>query len=142
MPNYQEQPTAAIVSEPEGMLSARARAILGDNGVSRFVEFWTYQEGWHFGEGQPLSLASLGNLEYFLAQYNGFDSEPSLFLTRGGNLMLGWEDPRGEVVEVECTPDGYVLFLGADDTEQQFGLDETPRLLESLPITFASDAAR
>jgi hypothetical protein len=81
-------------------------------------------------------------MENFLAQHNGFGTEPSVFLTRCGNLMLGWEDAEGAVIEVECTPDGYVLFLGASDTELDFGLDELPRLLGLLPGALASDVAR
>lgn len=134
--------TLSHLSRPESVLSPRAASILGENGLSRFAEFWTYGEGWYFGEGQPLSLASLASLEDFLAQYDGFGTEPSIFLTRQGHLLLGWENPRGEVIEVEFNQDGYVLFLGESDTEMEFGPGDTTKLLSLLPKSLAADAAR
>ena len=134
------EPRSVTVRGPEAILSPRAISVLGENGVSRFAEFWTYAEGWYFGKGQPLSLGSLANMEYFLAQYSDFGAEPSLFLTRRGHLLLGWEDADGEVVEVEFTPEGYILFLGVSDTELDFDLDSTSKLLALLPNSLAADA--
>jgi hypothetical protein len=121
-------------------LSALAASILGDNGVARFEEFWSYEDGWDFGDGKVLSLKSISSLEAFFEQFAEFRRRPSLFLTQSGNLMLGWEDAANSTIELECTPDGYVLFLGATDEEMAFSCDELSPLLEVLSQADANGA--
>ena len=117
-----------------GLLSRRAAEIIGENGVARFEEFWAYPDGWDFGEGKSLSPQSIVLMDWFLTHYNDFARTPSLFLTRAGHLMLGWEDADEEGVELEFGPDnGFLLYLSASDTERAFTDQELEELLEALP---------
>lgn len=117
-----------------GLLSKQACEVLGKNGVARFEEFWSYPDGWDFGLGKSLSPDSIMLMDWFLKQYDGFSSTPSLFLTRSGHLMLGWEDAEGEGVELEFGPDnGFLLYLSAPDKELVFTVEQLPELLEALP---------
>lgn len=131
---------AVTLSAGKVELSARAVGILGDNGVARFREFWSYEDGWNFGAGKALSAISVTRLEKFLERHPDFDRRPSLFLTPGGCLMLGWEDQANNVIELEFTPRGYSLFLAATDEEREFSEDELPLLLEALSQVNANGA--
>lgn len=98
-------------------------AILGPRGVARTREFWTYPAGWDFGEGNPLSPASVALFESFLLAHADFDHRPSVFLTRKGNLALAWEDRAGERIEVEFAPAGIELYLAGNDEEAVYGAE-------------------
>lgn len=127
------EPPLVPASSPASLLSKNALATLGQHGVRRYEEFWSYRDGWDFGEGKALSLASIELMDVFLRHYADFQSTPSLFLTRAGNLMLGWEDAQGEPIELEFGPgDGFLLYLSAPDEERAYSFEQMPELLESL----------
>lgn len=121
-------------------LRARARAILGTNGVSRFEEFCSYRRGWDFGQGKALTRSSILRMEVFLKHYSTFHREPSLFLTQRGNLMLGWEDESNNPIELEFAQEGYALYLAATDEERTYHPSELELLLQALPLVNAHGA--
>lgn len=87
-------------------LSTRTREVLGSHAVKRFKEFKRYPEGWDHGHGKALSSQSVAMLETFTNFLTKpFQTEPSLFFTRDGNLQLGWEDKTGLPIEIEFYPD-------------------------------------
>lgn len=131
---------SVALSTRRAELSARAAGILGENGVARFHEFWSYTDGWDFGQGKALSQSSVTRLEKFFEKYSRFRGRPSLFLTPGGCLMLGWEDEAGNTIEIEFTSRGFSLYLASTDEEQDFSDGELPLLLEMLSQVNANGA--
>ena len=105
-------------------LSQRVINIIGENGAKRFEVFKQYREGWDNGYGLPLSMRSTAVMESFLYKFSNFKTEPSLFLTRNGNLQLGWENKYGQIAELEFYPDKIEYYMEALDIEGQIGLDE------------------
>lgn len=117
-------------------LTARAQTVLGSNGVERFREFWSYENGWDFGgEGLALTRQSVVGMESFLAAFDGFGgTEPSLFLSTAGHLVLAWEDRRGARIEVEFGEGDATLFFASHDEGQSFNLPEdVASLVEAIP---------
>lgn len=123
------------------VISAHAAGILGENGAARFREFRDYPEGWDFGAGKALTRNSIHRMETFLQQCPHFMSEPSLFLTDRGNLMLGWEDETGNPIELEFAREGFILYLAASDEETTYPVAALPSLLEALPHVSAHGAS-
>lgn len=123
-------------------LSCKAKALLGERGVSRFQEFKRYRKGWDFDHGEELSKSSTAVLDMFLNEIKGFgESNPSIFMTQMGNLELSWEDETGAPVEVEFFADKVEFYLGASDEEGEIVLDpESPslgirKLIEKLGLS-------
>lgn len=135
-PAYQPDYT---VRRRDAGLSARAQKILGSNGVARFQEFRSYEEGWDFGGGGGVALTprSIAAMERFLSAFDGFGAgEPSLFLNRDGHLILAWEDSTEERVEVEFGENNdatlYLPMYGDDG--RTFDLTgEVAALIEAIP---------
>jgi hypothetical protein len=99
-------------------LSDKSKNILGENGVSRFYDFLLYDEGWDFGRGEPLSKYSIAILDIFLNLFEDLRKrEPSLFLTRSGNLQLSWEDDLEQIIEVEFFPNKIEYYIESNDEE-------------------------
>jgi hypothetical protein len=111
-----------IISSTEGY-SQKLAEIIGQNGISRIESFKRYQEGWNFGVGNPLSLASLGALEYFISQYNSFECEPSVFLSDNGNLILGWESVTRGSIELEFWQEKIEYFVEDLNVEGTIGIN-------------------
>jgi hypothetical protein len=127
------EPPLVPALTPASLLSKKSLATLGQHGVRRYEEFWSYPDGWDFGEGKALSTTSIELMDAFLRDCDGFQGTPSVFLTRAGNLMLGWEDAQGEPIELEFGPgEGFLLYLSASDEERAYSLEQMPELLESL----------
>jgi hypothetical protein len=110
-----------VISEtqkPPITLNDNAKRIIGDNGLRRFKEFQSYQEGWEFGQGKRLSLYSVRTFEWVLMRLPELAvQEPSLFLTRNGNLQLGFEDAQGSTIEIEFFPNRVEYYMEASDEE-------------------------
>jgi hypothetical protein len=106
--------------------------ILGENGLARFREFRSYGNGWDFGEGEALSPTSIQRMERFLEAYSDFHRRPSLFLTRRGNLMLGWEDEADNPIELEFESEGYLLCRASTDEERVYPDQAFEELLDEL----------
>lgn len=126
------------VRRREGSLTARAQQVLGEDGVARFHEFRSYGDGWDFGGGgSALRPQSVAAMERFLAIFDGFgESEPSLFLSRDGHLILAWEDATDERVEVDFGEDNnatlYRIVYGDDG--RTFDLTrEMAELIQAIP---------
>jgi len=97
--------------------------ILGENGIKHLTDFHLYPECWD-GEGsRSLKLGCLETLEDFLEEEEPFAREPSVSLTREGNLILIWEIERGngkqDKVEVECYPDHCDIFTESYTVEEE-----------------------
>lgn len=106
-------------------LGGRSKMILGENGVSRYSKFETYEPGWDGENAKPLSHRSVAVMEYFLELYNDFPTTPSIFLMESGNLQLGWEDKFHKTIEVEFAPDQLVYFIESLGVEGEATIDST-----------------
>jgi hypothetical protein len=126
---------------PTDGLSARARAVLGENALARFQEFRQYADGWDFGRGNRLSSASVAALDLFLSSYSNFPTRPSLFMTQAGNLELAWENHGGRRIEVEFCPDRFQYFLDVEDPRAE-GEMELRRLPDLIATLEQEDAAK
>jgi hypothetical protein len=92
--------------------------IIGENGIQRFEQFKKLTEGWEFGTEKPLSAHSIASFKLFSEQFSEpLPNEPSLFLTREGNLQLGWEDNDGNKIELEFFADKIEYYIEARDDE-------------------------
>lgn len=116
-------------------LSKRTAAVLGKHGQSRLAEFREYPPGWDDGIGKPFDEVSLSVLEYFLTAYDRFDVPPSIFFSREGNVILGWEDASGGVIELEFTRSGIEFYVECAGAEGEVALDaeSLARLVALLP---------
>ncbi|MHB9074736.1 MAG: hypothetical protein ACYC6G_14565 [Desulfobaccales bacterium] len=104
--------------KPIDSLSRKSIAIIGENGLHRFEEFKQYEGGWNFGTGAPLSSQSIALLDTFInIHYGCFKTEPSIFLTRSGNLQLGWEDQNAQSIELEFFADRIEYYIESKDEE-------------------------
>lgn len=131
-------PDYTLRRRPGVGLSARAQRVLGSNGVARFLEFRSYEDGWDFGGGGlALTPQSVAGMERFLASFFGFGvGEPSLFLSQDGHLILAWEDATDERIEVEFgdNNDATVFLPSYGDDGRTFNLgEEMAELLEAIP---------
>ena len=107
--------------------------VLGSHGVSRLDEFRHYCQGWDNGKGTALSPASEKRFTTFLRK---FASElgkvrPSVFLTREGNLQLGWEDKSSKAVEVEFLPDHIEVFIESSNEEGTLRIEDAKKLFQN-----------
>ena len=84
-------------------------------------EFLSYEAGWDFGQpSEPLDVGCIEALNAFASEVPQLRiSTPSLFMDRGGYLVVAWEDRDGARVEVDVRADGYALFSGDDDEERE-----------------------
>lgn len=99
-------------------LSEAAQKIVGENGVRRLQEFVDYPVGWDSGKGHPLARKSVAVLEAVLRELrHEFKTQPSIFLTRAGNLQLAWESDDGAPIEMECGPERIEYYVGKRDAE-------------------------
>lgn len=115
------------------ILSDNARRVLGANGLRRLSEFSTYRAGWDAGQGQPLSIDSVSSLEYFLDQIPELSaSEPSLFLTRNGNLQIAFEDHEGKTIEIDFLPARLEYYFEAGDEESSLALSDAADFIDRL----------
>lgn len=135
-PLFQKKFPTVVVKNTDS-LSQKVAAILGKNGVKRFAEFRQYREGWDSGTGKPMSLRSVGVLEFFIHQFDSLPTEPSLFLTREGNLQLGWEDAAGEPIELEFFPDRIEYFIGSKHEEGHVSINALNTLVAKLRVILA-----
>ena len=93
---------------------------LGAHGLSRLNEFRCYRQGWDNGKGAAFSAASEKQFTTFIQEYADALSKvrPSVFLTREGNLQLGWEDKNGKAVGGRILSIPYPTFSLSHRTEQ------------------------
>jgi hypothetical protein len=104
------------------VIRERLSALLGDKGVERLNQFLSYHDGWDFGGvGKAVDPRSVDTLETFM-RYADTSSirRPSIFLSRVGELILAWDTPEGERVEVDFSPDTMRVFRECDDAEREF----------------------
>lgn len=107
--------------------------IIGENGIQRFEQFKKYSEGWDFGIGKSLSSYSVGSFKLFCKRLSEpILDEPSLFLTREGNLQLGWEDKGGNKIEIEFFPNKIEYYIEALDDEGEVDLTHIFQLVDKL----------
>ena len=107
--------------------------IIGENGIQRFEQFKKYSEGWDFGIGKPLSSYSVASFKLFCKHLSEpILDEPSLFLTREGNLQLGWEDKEGIKIEIEFFPNKIEYYIEALDDEGEVDLTHIFQLVDKL----------
>lgn len=79
-----------------------------------------------------MSEESVALFDDFLSGARTVPDAPSLFMTMEGNLQLGWEDVRGNAVELEFLPDSFLLYTAADEEERTFAAEKGDRLTEFL----------
>jgi hypothetical protein len=95
------------------------------NGLKRFQEFKKYQKGWDFGIGEPLSHQSVAIFDTFLNLFPYFfGKEPSIFLTRAGNLQLAWEDYENRDIEIEFYPNKIEYYIEIEDLEGEIEISK------------------
>lgn len=106
---------------------------LGVNGIDRVKEFKTYKDGWDSGKGAALNEKSEENLHSFLrSRAEGFPTQPSVFLTRAGNLRLSWENEDGDGIDLEFFPDGIEYFLESSGEEGVAQLNSIDEILAAV----------
>lgn len=98
-------------------LTRRAFDVLGQNGAARYEDFKSYPDGWDNGVGARLSSRSTAVMETFFGVFSDFDTRPSVFLTREGNLQLAWENSNGERIELEFYPDHIEYYIESREEE-------------------------
>lgn len=124
--------TNSLINSPNE-LGTNAIKIIGGNGLRRFEQFKEYDEGWEFGTGKPLSSDSIASFNLFCEQFSEpIPNEPSLFLTREGNLQLGWEDKEANKIEFEFFPDKIEYYIEALDDEGVVELKDISQLFDKL----------
>ncbi len=134
---------SARLTNPPGWSSALVKSanelggdvikIIGENGLRRFEQFKKYGEGWEFGTGKPLSSHSVESFKRFCERFSEpVPNEPSLFLTREGNLQLGWEDREANKIEFEFFPDKIEYYIEALDDEGAVDLTDISQLFDKL----------
>lgn len=119
--------------KPIDELSETAIQALGDYGYRRFQEFRdAYGEGWDFGRGKPLSHYAIALLDFFLAQFSNFATEPSLFLTTDGHLQLIWEDRDSHEIIIEFSYKGFMYYLEKSDEEGEVSIETVDVLIRKI----------
>jgi hypothetical protein len=113
-------------------LGKATKEAIGEIGCARFDSFLTYEAGWNGGDAKPLSLESVAMIEVFVANFNNFATEPSLFLTQNGNLKLGWEDSTGGAIEVEFMPSAFKYYIERRDEEGSVKIAEVNKLISKI----------
>jgi hypothetical protein len=108
--------------------------LLGAHGVSRLSEFRHYRQGWDNGKGTSLSPDSEKQFATFVQKFAGELGKvrPSVFLTREGNLQLGWEDTRGKAVEVEFFPSHLDVFIESANEETTLRIEDANKLFQDI----------
>lgn len=112
-----DKSTEKDIVMPTDELSANIIAIIGEHGAIRFNSFKDYPEGWG-GDGHKLSFASVGAMTYFVNIFKGTIHNPSIFMTRLGNIQLGWDTTSNGYVELEFFPDHIECYFEKDDSEK------------------------
>ncbi len=121
------------IVESDDELGTSITKIIGQSGLQRLKQFRKYDEGWEFGTGKPLSSRSLASFKLFCEQLSEqIQNEPSLFLTREGNLQLGWEGKGGDKIEFEFFPDRIEYYIEVLDDEGEIALTDTARLFDKF----------
>lgn len=121
--------------KPTDNLSIKSLTIIGDNGLKRFEEFIQYRDGWDFGIGETLSSQSIALLDTFINIYfDCFKTEPSLFLTRAGNLQLGWEDKHEKAIELEFFPNKIEYYIESKEEEGEVNIRLDKYLQDFLKV--------
>jgi len=115
-------------------LSKVTKHLIGENGETRFNRFLEYGSGWDGANAKPLSLESVAMLEMFTSKYNSFHTEPSLFMTKKGNLKLGWEDIYGKSIEIEFMPSSFKYFIENNEEEGYIAISEVDDLINKLRL--------
>ena len=114
-------------------LNAVAERVLGTDGLRRFEEFKASRPGWDFGAGAALSCESVATFNAFAnAMPELVACDPSLFMTRAGNLSIGWEDEQGGKVEVEFFRDEVEYYIQSLDEEASVKMEAVESLVCKL----------
>jgi len=108
-------------------LSAQALKIIGEHGASRFNSFKEYPEGWG-GDGHKLSFASVGAMTYFINSFERPIHNPSIFMSRVGNIQLGWDTEARGYVELEFFSDHVEYYIESKDEESSIPLKDIRKL--------------
>lgn len=112
------------VLKRQDSLGQHSQKILGPEIESRIELFKRYPDGWDAGMGRSMQLGCIAMLDCFVNKFSDFGAAaPSLFLTRGGNLQLSWEDQSGEPIEVEFFPNKIEYYIASKQQEGEVGLD-------------------
>ncbi len=137
MPTQEAEVLLVQAVEPRSkeilVLSRDTVAVVGENGKRRFDEFKRYPSGWYGGKGQEISKYSVANFERFVKKIPELKLfRPSLFLTLEGNIALGWEDKKGQSLEIEFHPDKIEYFIESLNEESSVGLAGIFELAEKI----------
>lgn len=74
---------------------------IDQNAANRLVLFLSYPNGWDSGRGKALSYESVDGLYSFLEQTDKLPDTTSIFMSSSGNIVLNWNDAKGNLVEIE-----------------------------------------
>jgi len=101
-------------------LGAKSKEAIGKHGIKRFHRFKKYKNGWDGAESKKVSPMSIASMEAFLEIFGSkFNIEPSLFLSRHGNLMLGWEDGADNSIELEFGAESIQYYIESLELEEK-----------------------
>lgn len=106
---------------------------LGHYNRQRIEVFTNYEDGWD-GSGHKLKVGSIATLEKFLGiPALHFHTEPSVFLTRNGNVQIAWEDKDLKEIEIEFFDKNLLeYYREKDGSEGVLNLDRIEDLLKVI----------
>lgn len=107
-------------------LGNKSKKAIGKHGTKRFYRFMKYENGWDGVESKKLSPMSVASMEAFFEVFGTkFNTEPSLFLSRSGNLMLGWEDTSDNSIELEFGAGSIQYYIESLELEEETQINPT-----------------
>ena len=117
MPGWSASTPSASAQGLKGTqsLSPKAVALIGQNGLRRFQEFSEYPKGWDGVDSKSLNPLSIASCDFFVNSLAQAPQVPSIFMTRRGNLQLGWEAHDGSRIELEFLPNKIEYLIGDDE---------------------------
>lgn len=95
----------------DDLLADQTKTALLGNGLARLREFSQLPHGWDGGSGEPMKLASLGQLNNFFYSTGFLRQNLGLFMSQEGNLIINWLDDMEAVVEIEFLAEEASIFL-------------------------------
>lgn len=109
--DYRNLESLGLLKGIRSKVSDQLFRLLGDDGAARVEHFKLFSANWAGDVGKPFSHESLKVLNDFVESYGSLvPAEPSVFLTRAGNLQLGWKDAKGGIIELEFFPDKIEFY--------------------------------
>lgn len=120
--------TASVARED---LTRAVSENLGEHAAERFRRFMDYPDGWDHGCGRRLDPGSIDAFLRLLRMTDLPTANVGLFMSPDGNVVINWESPTDDFIEIEIEPETLEVYLGSEDREITVPLDE--EAIRALP---------